>query len=87
MNYRVFWAPKADEQLDAILHAAVDRKQIAAASRAIDIWLATDPTDLGESRVDNVRVAFNHPLGLEFEVLEGVKTVIVYEVWRTDLYR
>ena len=87
MNYRVFWAPKADEQLDAILRVAADRPEIAAASRAIDVKLATDPADLGQSRVDNVRVAFYHPLGIEFEVLEDVKTVIVYEVWRTDLHR
>jgi hypothetical protein len=85
MSYRVFWAPHADEQLDAILRVAVDQPQIAAAARAIDTRLVTNPSDLGESRHEKVRIAFVRPLGVEFEVLEDVKTVIVYEVWRTDL--
>jgi hypothetical protein len=60
---------------------------IAAAARVINTWLASDPLNLGESRLDDVRVAFKYPLGLEFEVLDDVKAVVVYEVWRTDIKR
>jgi hypothetical protein len=84
MKYRVLWAPNADEQLNAILLVATDRSVIAEAARVINTWLASDPLNLGESRLDNVRIAFNHPLGVEFEVLDDVKTVIVYQTWRTD---
>jgi plasmid stabilization system protein ParE len=80
MKYRVLWTPNADEQFDAILQAAVDRVPLAAAARVIDRWLATDPAELGESREYGVRIAFNYPLAVEFEVLEDVKTVVVYEV-------
>jgi hypothetical protein len=84
MKYRVLWAPNADEQLDTILRVSTDRSVIAAAARIINAWLTSDPLNLGESRLENVRIAFKHPLGVEFEVLDDVKTVIVYEVWRTD---
>ena len=87
MNYRVFWSPNAEIHFDAILETAPDPPSIAAAARAIDVRLSTDPNDFGESRLENVRIAFTHPLGIEIEVLEDVSTIIVYEVWRTDLHR
>jgi hypothetical protein len=84
MKYRVFWAPTADEQLDAILRVASDGATIAAAARAINKSLSTDPLKLGESRLGNVRITFEKPLAVEYEVLVDVATVIVYETWRTD---
>jgi hypothetical protein len=86
MKYRVFWAPTADEQLDAILRVATDRPRIAAAARAVNTSLASNPLTLGESRVGDVRLAFVHPLAVEFEVFDGIKTVIVYETWRTGRF-
>jgi hypothetical protein len=84
MKYRVFWTPNADDRLDSILRIARDRIVVAAAARAIDTVLASDPLNLGESRVENVRISFQYPLSVEFEVIDDVKTFIVYEVWRTD---
>lgn len=55
-----------------------------AAARQIDRHLSADPTGFGESRYDTVRVGFVRPLGLPFEVIEDVRTVIVYDIWRID---
>ena len=84
MSYRVFWAPHAEQQLDAILRDQAVQSRVAAAARHIDLSLANNPASFGESRHDTVRIAVELPLGVHFEVLEDVRTVIVYDVWRTD---
>jgi hypothetical protein len=64
-----------------------DRTQqqlLAAAARRIDRQLARDPFNFEESRYDTVRVGFEPPLRLHYEVLSDVRTVIVYDVWRID---
>jgi hypothetical protein len=58
------------------------RRESAKAGR---LRLCDRCSPCGESRVDNVRIAFIQPLAIQFEVLDDVSTVIVYEVWRTDL--
>ncbi len=47
---------------------------------------ADHPLSVGFWRValDTVRVGFVRPLGVQFEVLDDVRTVIVYDVWRID---
>ena len=42
--------------------------------------LVADPLDFGESRYDQVRIGFERPLAVQFEVLEDVRTVIVFYV-------
>ena len=84
MSYRVFWAPHAEQQLDAILRDQAVATRVAAAARRIDLNLTSGPASFGESRHDTVRIGFELPLGIHFEVLEDVRTVIVYDVWRTD---
>jgi plasmid stabilization system protein ParE len=84
VSYRVFWAPHAEQQLDAILRDQAVQRRVAAAARHIDLSLAKNPANFGESKHDTVRIAFELPLGVHFEVLEDVRTVIVYHVWRTD---
>jgi plasmid stabilization system protein ParE len=84
MTYRVFWAPYAESRLERILESASDTGAVAAAAREIDRHLAADPNAFGESRYDTVRVGFAHPLGVQFEVMDDVRTVIVFDVWRID---
>lgn len=81
MTYRVFWSPLAELQLEGILRQRADDPQIVAAARALDSRLARKPLDVGESRYDNVRIGFELPLAVQYEVLEDVRTVIVYDVW------
>lgn len=85
MIYRVFWSPHAEERLEEILQDAPARALNAAAARDIDQHLAADPLGFGESRYDTVRVGFIRPLGIQYDVLEDVRTVIVYDVWRIDI--
>lgn len=85
MSYRVFWAPHAEQRLEEILRDATMQGQCAAAARDIDKLLGSQPLHFGESRFDAVRVGFVRPLGVQFEVLADVNTVIVYDVWRIDV--
>jgi len=84
MTYRVFWSPHAEQRLEQILQNAPDSAVVAAAARQIDQHLVAAPKTFGESRYDTVRVGFARPLGVQFEVLDDVHTVIVYDVWRID---
>lgn len=84
MKHRVFWSPNAERQLEAILSKDSLRAEIANAARDIDGHLLTDPFAFGESRYENVRVGFVLPLGVEYEVLEDVHTVIAHGVWRVS---
>jgi hypothetical protein len=84
MKYRVFWDPYAEGQLKQIIQDSAIHPQIVAAVRSINTQRTLDPCDLGESRFDEIRIAFVSPLALLFEVLQDVKTVIVCEVWRVE---
>lgn len=84
MSFRVFWAPHAEEKLAEILRDAEKQVERASAARAIDQRLASDPQQFGESRFDAVRIGYVLPLGVQFEVLGDVRTVIVYDVWQVD---
>ena len=84
MPYRVLWAPYAEDTLERLLQAAPEPSILAAAARQIDHHLLTDPTKFGESRYDTVRIGFVYPLGVQFEVMDDVRTVIVHDVWRID---
>jgi hypothetical protein len=85
MSYRVFWAPHAEKRLEEILRDAASLAQHAAAACEIDQKLISNPLKFGESRFDAVRIGFVRPLGVQYEVLEDARTVIVYDVWRIDV--
>jgi hypothetical protein len=84
MQYRVLWAPYAEETLERLLQAASDPAALAASARQIDRYLLIDPNGFGESRYDTIRLGFVYPLGVQFEVMGDVRTVIVHDVWCID---
>jgi len=84
MQHRVLWAPDAEDKLEQFLKNASDPSILAAAAREIDQDLITAPKEFGESRYDAMRVGFVFPFGVQFEVMDDVRTVIVHEVWRID---
>jgi len=84
VTYRVFWAPFAEQRLETIVRSHADHSPIVTAARLLNAQLARDPIDVGESRFDAVRIGFELPLGIQYEVLEDVRTVIVYDVWWID---
>jgi hypothetical protein len=78
MKYQILWDSTAEDELTAIWLAAADRTAVTRASAWLDLRLAIHPLELGESRASSVqRVAFHPPLGIEFEVIEDDKRVIV----------
>ena len=84
MNYRVDWEPLAEQELAAIWNAAPDRNAVTAAASSLDRLLAHDPLRLGESRTSSVhRIAYHDILGVEYEVVEDDKLVIVHAVFAT----
>lgn len=82
MNYEVVWDQVAERELAAAWLAAADRGAVTRAAAWLDRQLAADPLRLGESRASSVhRVAFRPPLGIEFEVIEDDKRVVVRGVF------
>jgi hypothetical protein len=70
--------------LEHFLSIPADKGTIAATAMEIDQHLMSDPKGFGESRGEAVRIGFIRPLGVLFEVLDDVRTVVVYDVWRID---
>jgi hypothetical protein len=82
MKYFIEWKPVAEQDLARIWLAAMDRNAVTAASAVLEQNLLFRPLTYGESRRSSVhRVAFHAPLGIEYEVVEDDKKVIVQGVW------
>jgi hypothetical protein len=81
MPYRVFWSPEAERRYKNLLRLSTDSAGLVQAARDIDRQLHSDPYEIGESRDENIRIGFLEPLAIEFEVLQDVETVIVFNVW------
>jgi hypothetical protein len=85
MNYVVDWMPAAESDLAAVWVAADDQDAVAEAAEWIDRRLGRAPLTFGESQDSSVhRVGHYPPLGVEFEVIEDDKRVLVQAVWAID---
>jgi len=82
MRYTVVWTPSAERHLSTIWIEASDRRQITVAADRIDASLAKGAPTCGESRDDNVRIVFESPLAVEFEVLQDDSIVSVLAAWQ-----
>lgn len=81
-NYSVFWIPVAENELAASWLASSNRNRVTLAAQKVDDRLRRDPLHMGESRQSSLhRIAFESPLGIEFEVIEDDKKVRVLGVW------
>jgi len=84
MRYQVTWGSRAENHLAAIWISATDRKAVNDATAWLESRLAMIPRELGESRESPAhRVLYHPPLGIEFEIIEDDKRVIVQGVWST----
>ncbi len=82
MKYEVLWDARAEADLAAVWLAATDRQAVTGAATWFDEQLARSPLQIGESRASSVhRLAFYSPLGIEFEVIEDDKRVVVQAVF------
>ncbi|MFO0851889.1 MAG: hypothetical protein U0871_25485 [Gemmataceae bacterium] len=82
MSYRVVWNRWAEDDLATVWLAAADREAVAAATAWLDDHLARLPLDLGEPWASSVhRIAYYGPVGVEYEVIEDDKRVLVHSVF------
>jgi plasmid stabilization system protein ParE len=79
--YKVRWKRTALDRLTEIWIGASDRSAINSAVEEIDRLLASRPHEAGESRSEDVRIVFCHPLGAFIEIDEASDTVHVLRVW------
>ncbi len=82
MKYSVVWVHTAERSLASIWIESADRNAVTSAARQIDLALETDPTDVGESRDSNHRVAFEPPLACTFSIHPSAQLVRVLRVWK-----
>jgi hypothetical protein len=80
--YAVVWGDVFEQQLAAVWLAAPDRREVSRAAAFIETQLERRPLEVGESRSSSIeRVLFEPPLGMEYQVIEDDKKVIVQGVW------
>jgi hypothetical protein len=82
MRYTVLWQPTAEAALATLWTTAPDRHAVAAAADHIDAQLQRDPHSFGESRSGMRRIGIELPLGVDFEIREDDRQVLVLRVWR-----
>jgi hypothetical protein len=79
MSYPVIWRPFAEQNWTN----ADDRQAITDAADAIDALLRTAPTDVGESRVANIRILTVSSLSVYYDVHENDRLVAVWAAWQS----
>jgi hypothetical protein len=82
--YDVSWAAPALEDLATIWvdADATMRAAITEAAERVDEMLVS-PNEVGESRTEDRRIAFESPLGFTFQIQPVRRRVIVRHVWLT----
>lgn len=88
MSWRVVWTNRALAGLMAayldLLQKGLDAEAIARATVQLDHEFVQNPEELGESRTDNIRVVFQLPLVVYFEVHAEERVVVATTVrWTT----
>lgn len=82
MKYTVIWGPRAEAMLADIWLTSSNRDAVTEAAARFDKQLALIPLKMGESRESSVhRVSYDPPLGVEYEVIEDDKLVVVQGVF------
>ena len=85
MSYAVQFEAIAEQDVAAIWTAATDRNVVTEAVSWLEARLSFDPLRMGESRSSSVhRVVFRRPIGIEYEVIEDDKLVLVHAVFAID---
>lgn len=80
MSYDVSWTSRARSELAAIQAAMRDKESVEHAALRVDLELAGNPLEAGESRDAGRRVLFKYPLVVWFRVNERLREAIVYDV-------
>jgi hypothetical protein len=81
MKFTVVYLPSAEEQLAELWLKAEDQEAFAGAANEIERMLASNPLGVGESRVASLRIVFEPPLAVVYDVREADSLVKVWAVW------
>lgn len=80
--YTIEWTPDAEADLADRWLAASDRSAVTAAAQWLETKLGSDPLRFGQPWWSSIhRIAVRGPIGVEFEVIEDDKRVIVHGVF------
>lgn len=81
--FRVDWTSVALSQLAAIWTNvdAPTRRQITRSTQEIDARLSTSADQVGESRMESIRIHYVPPLGFNFHVHQPSRTAVVFRIW------
>jgi hypothetical protein len=82
MKYTVVYLPSAEQQLADLWLKAADPVAVSRASDKIDRLLESNPKGLGESRASSLRILFEEPLAVVYDVREADFMVKVWAVWQ-----
>lgn len=80
MSFKVRWTRRARNQLADIWLTHYDRGGVTAAAHRIDMLLARDPENQGESRPKNRRIIFESPLVAIYRINTVNNLVVVSNV-------
>lgn len=80
--FRLKWNDEARAELSVIWYSAQtsDNDLLVWAANDLMFRLERDPNNFGESRPNNMRIAFSWPLAIWFEVVD--ETVWIDHIWR-----
>ena len=81
MKFTVTWIKSAENRLADLWMGSRIASQITRAADRLDGLLAEKPLVVGESRSANLRIAFEHPLAINYLVDETTKRVVIVDVW------
>jgi hypothetical protein len=81
MKFTVTWRPTAKNELAKIWMNAKNRNQVRLAADKIDSLLKWNPSTIGESRRESVRILLVPPLAVEYRVQDDDRIVNVVAVW------
>ena len=79
MNYNVQWSAEAENELMRVWLAASNRRAVTDAVNRLEKGLKSAPLELGESRYDQRRIAFEPPIAISFDV--SANLVKVLNLW------
>jgi hypothetical protein len=85
MSFAFELTPGAERELTDIWLRAVDRNSVTSASDAIESRLSRDPFQGTEFLFDTVRRLILAPLGVDFEVNESERHIIVLAYWDSTI--
>jgi hypothetical protein len=83
VSFRVIFVPQANRDLVDLWIESDQQQQMTTAVDHLVKQLQSNPSEVGEARSANRRVAFQSPIGIAFEVDQALQQVTVYQLWVT----